>query len=317
MKRIETYDNYIKKAISEGIKTRDIAKLIGFSENTVYKRVKELGLKSVGSKRGDSISIKNEDIELILKLYTEEKRTIQEIFNIFDEKYTAGSINYLLRLKGVTRRRGAQIHLNENYFSIIDTPQKAYFLGLMFADGCVRRTNELHDSWSIGLELVSTDKYVIEAFRDELDLKLEVKDSHRKNRNPTSYLHFQSSKIAKDLISLGCIPNKSSKVLSFPCISSELRKYFILGYFDGDGIASNAKRRYIGFCGSEPLLIGIESILREELSLNYKRVYFNKSNNIYYLCYANKEEIEKIYNYFYENPKTIYIKRKREKLILN
>ena len=32
---------------------------------------------------------------------------------------------------------------NENYFDIIDTPQKAYFLGLMFADGNICHTTHL------------------------------------------------------------------------------------------------------------------------------------------------------------------------------
>ena len=240
---------------------------------------------------------------------------IKEIEKYFNGKYTEGDINSFLRIKEVTRRRGSRTFLNEDYFSETDSPKKAYFLGLMLADGCVRRTNEKHDSWTISLELVSTDSYIIEDFRKELKINTEVKTSKREGRNPTSYLKFQSSKVAEDLISLGCVPRKSKQDICLPNIREDLKRYLILGYFDGDGIASNGDSgKYIGFCGQKTLLENIEEELRKTLNLKEKRVYYNRFNNIYYLQYARKEEMEKIYNYFYSNCETLYIKRKKEKI---
>jgi hypothetical protein len=63
---------------------------------------------------------------------------------------------------------------NENYFDIIDTPQKAYFLGLMYADGGIWHTdkigkygNVLHQ-YQMSINLQERDKSILELFRKEL-----------------------------------------------------------------------------------------------------------------------------------------------------
>lgn len=63
---------------------------------------------------------------------------------------------------------------NENYFDIINTPGKAYFLGLMFADGCICHTdkigkfkNVLH-TYRMSISLQERDKVILELFRKEL-----------------------------------------------------------------------------------------------------------------------------------------------------
>lgn len=315
MKRVKDYKEIIIKGINEGLTTRDICKNLCLSEGAVYRFIKENGLQSNGKKLGKNITITEEDREKILNLYTKENKTIEEIESLYNGKYTNGSITYLLRINNVTRRRGARTHLNDNYFSEINTPYKAYFLGLMFADGSVIRTNPNQDSWTISLELISSDDYILEKFREELELKIKVKQSNREGRNTTSYLHFQSSTIAKDLINLGCIPRKSKQDIYFPNIPEELKRYFILGYFDGDGIACNGKTgKYIGFCGQQTLLSDIEKEIRSTLHIKEKRIYFNRFNNIYYLQYGKKEDIQKIYNYLYSECEVLYLKRKREKL---
>ena len=59
--------------------------------------------------------------------------------------------------------------LKEDYFSEIDTEQKAYFLGLMLTDGAVVKDNKGERQDTISLELVETDVEIINKFKEEIN----------------------------------------------------------------------------------------------------------------------------------------------------
>jgi len=50
-------------------------------------------------------------------------------------------IQKLLKKNGISLRKGCEVtkkyHINENFFEEIDNENKAYILGLIFADGCI------------------------------------------------------------------------------------------------------------------------------------------------------------------------------------
>ena len=54
--------------------------------------------------------------------------------------------------------------LNENYFEQIDTQEKAYFLGFLWADGC-------NCNGVIHLVLQEKDKYILEKFNELITKK--------------------------------------------------------------------------------------------------------------------------------------------------
>jgi len=57
---------------------------------------------------------------------------------------------------------------NHNHFDLIDTPDKAYWLGMLVADGCI--TNE-HE---VMLSLHSRDVYLVERFRTTLGSQAKI-----------------------------------------------------------------------------------------------------------------------------------------------
>lgn len=62
--------------------------------------------------------------------------------------------------------------------------------------------------------------------------------------------------MCNDLISHGCVPNKSL-ILKPPKIDNELINHFIRGYFDGDGCVSfNSKTKVYAVC-----ILGTKEIL--------------------------------------------------------
>lgn len=127
---------------------------------------------------------------------------------------------------------------NENYFDIIDTPQKAYFLGLLYADGCISHTTRTSGSicYIMAIALQEDDKYVLEKFRIEMErpnnLLFIRGNDHRKAK---FCFTVSGEKIHHDLEKHGCVERKSL-ILQFPTtVPEELMSHFIRGYFDGDG----------------------------------------------------------------------------------
>lgn len=126
-----------------------------------------------------------------------------------------------------------------NYFEKIDTEEKAYYLGLLYADGHISRSG-------FSIELQDKDVKVLEDFSKVIFgfVKLSiVKPSVITfgNRQISRRAHFKLSvcsvHIKKQLLKLGLFPKKSS-THNFPTeemVPKYLLRHFIRGYFDGDG----------------------------------------------------------------------------------
>lgn len=207
--------------------------------------------------------------------------------------------------KGNTKRLKKH-SLNINYFDTIDTPNKAYILGFIYADGCNTR-NGLH----IGIQ--EEDKEVLEFIKSELNISNALRYIKPANVNwkPKWELSIKSIDFSNILTNVGCPPAKSL-ILSFPdFISDDLMPHFIRGYFDGDGCINICKKGYgrLYFtCGSKDFITGL-------------RNYFYKSTGylipIYkYSCYSlmtSKQTVVKsIINLMYTNS-TFSMQRKFKK----
>ncbi|MHA1522213.1 MAG: hypothetical protein ACTSRK_18715 [Promethearchaeota archaeon] len=116
--------------------------------------------------------------------------------------------------------------MNEKYFHKIDTLDKAYWLGFLFADGNVRK--DLHQL-KLSQHVQDIDHiHQFCACLGILDPKINV-------RGNLARLWISRKQLCVDLVNHGCIPNKS-KVIRLPELQSRpLYLSFILGYYDGDG----------------------------------------------------------------------------------
>jgi len=114
---------------------------------------------------------------------------------------------------------------DEHFFDIIDTEAKAYFLGLLFADGCNCSNNN-----DITIGLKEDDSYVLENLASLLRLDRKLLGSPRQK-----ILRMCSNHMSGTLSSHGMVPRKSL-ILKFPeCVPPHLIRHFIRGYSDGDG----------------------------------------------------------------------------------
>lgn len=202
--------------------------------------------------------------------------------------------------------------VNKNYFSKIDSKDKAYFLGLMYADGCIYKN-------SLIIELAEEDKEIIYKFKEYLGYTgncVFVDLSMKKIKNKFG-IRVYNKTLYNDLINLGCFPKKSL-ILKFPTeeqVPKEFHSHFIRGYFDGDGcIIYNKTSNGFGlsFKGTKEFLFELCTILN---SINGSKVTpfkcKNTINNTYNLGYSGFNSVIKLLNFLYkESNDSIRMRRK-------
>lgn len=229
-------------------------------------------------------------------------------------------ISNTLKDNGVIIRNRRKFFYNENFFSQIDNKLKAYWLGFLYADGCVR---DIKGGYVLKIKLSCLDENHLMSFLNHIgsnqtDLRTET--SRFKGVNGKEYkstgkvLLINSKKIVKDLINLGCGQNKT-KNIEFPNISSELIPSFILGYFDGDGcitekkIKNNIYYSVTFTSGSEKFL---DSIRFELLNFGLKSISKYNYNTFHRLQISNKVDLIKLKDYYYSENK-FFLERKKNK----
>ncbi len=199
--------------------------------------------------------------------------------------------------------------LDINYFEKIDSPEKAYFLGLMYADGNVRGN-------SASICLQECDKHILENFKNCIKnhTNISIVPKKKEHHSNQCRIYFNSVKIVKDLILLGCVPNKSNIISKLPKINYDLYKYFILGYFDGDGTIFQDKRKAKSLKWS---IIGNYDFLLEMRNILDKIGIFRTTDNLhkskysdkYSLEYSNYRSCKELFDLFYDF-KSPYLFRK-------
>ena len=152
-------------------------------------------------------------------------------------------------------------------FETIDTEEKAYWLGFLYADGSVSSTDN-----RIELGLAEKDLRHIEKFRDFIGIQNKI--SYRASTKSYRYA-FRSISCKADLIKQGCVPKKSL-ILNFPTeyqVPKNFVKDFIRGYFDGDGWFTNTENCFqAGIIGTEDFIKGFLNTVELE-NKNNKKIF--------------------------------------------
>lgn len=259
-----------------------------------------------------------QELEIInLKKIKTPIKKIMENYNIKNVK----TIYDILKRNGRIHIIGnKKYYVNDNYFEKIDSEEKAYWLGFLYADGYVRMSSGR--SGHLKLKLKNTDRNHIEKFREALksnypiiDGKENFKVGERKYTSFTSSINIYNTKIVHDLFKLGCLNNKTFKI-RLPELENELMIHFIRGYFDGDGCVYKQKNKNnsykITIVGNNNFIIDIKEHLikigkfeNNDFSIIQKKTYTLLSINKYLSSL-------KFYHYIYQMS-SVYLDRKKEK----
>ena len=158
-------------------------------------------------------------------------------------------------LKDIPKYPKAKINnpeLKERFFQTIDSEEKAYFLGLLIADGNVFKDLTGRQA-SISITLDLEDEYILLKFKEVLNANTNIGHDGR----GCGQIAVRSNLMAADLEKYGVIPRKSLSTY-LPQIDDKYMNHLIRGILDGDGSIraeqtqiNNRFAHYIGFCGSE------------------------------------------------------------------
>ena len=213
--------------------------------------------------------------------------------------------------------------VNDFYFDKIDTEDKAYFLGLLCADGCV---DKKYISFAIALQ--SEDMYILQKFCEIIKSTrpigvYKVKNGERKD---SAYMKVFSERLAKNLKKLGCI-NKKSLKLKFPTskqVPIKLLRHFIRGYFDGDGHISIKKKLIRGYiCPKGQFSIvstfdfcqALSDFIDRKIGIRFTVRKDGRNNSITSTIYSGgMKNIVILMDWLYKGA-TIYLKRKHNSFI--
>jgi hypothetical protein len=185
------------------------------------------------------------------------------------------------------------------YFKAIDSNEKAYWLGFIYADGNVYK-------YTLGIKLAGCDLSVLEKFKQDISADCPIKSV----KNKDAYvIKIHSKELVYQLKLLGVVANKSNKI-SWPPIRKEFFPAFVLGFYDGDGWIS-VKRDVknpawlswtVGFAScSQEFVKSLKKLLNEYGCGNgyyVTRPGKGKRNTIYQLCYygqSAKRVLDQIY----------------------
>lgn len=209
---------------------------------------------------------------------------------------------------------------NEAFFEVINTEEKAYWLGFLYADGYVgeKLRNNKVKSMSLSLCLAKIDEKHLHKFAKSLNSDALVKDKISKCNGKefmSCKITIYSTKMCRDLVKLGCTPRKGN-FLKFPTediVSDDLLPHFVRGYIDGDGCIMHNKNKN----GGRLMVLGTYDFLTgmiERMGWRKKRLtQANKTSApIFSIDYSAKEETAKMLNDLYANA-SIYLDRKYKK----
>lgn len=121
---------------------------------------------------------------------------------------------------------------NESFFNEINTPEKAYWLGWVASDGNLNEKNK-----SITICIQKRDEDVLKLLKNIIGSDRPIFNYKSNNYKDKEYLTLQvSSKILyADIIRHGVSKNKTKTVFIPDYLQGDLFRYYLRGYFEGDG----------------------------------------------------------------------------------
>lgn len=205
--------------------------------------------------------------------------------------------------------RPRKYHWNFDYFEKIDTEEKAYWLGFIYADG------SLNDRNVFCMGLVVDGFRHMTKFAAAIEYDGEIKPSEI-DTGIRYFISLSHPKFARDLKTKGVVPRKTWRV-QFPYwLDKDLIPHFIRGLFDGDGsvyVKNNRSYKYPAFyiCGGVKKFIDdVATIMTKYTCVQKNKVSKDKTKNCWRIAYGGIPAL-KIRDWFYAGA-TVWMEYKKE-----
>jgi hypothetical protein len=280
---------------AKGEKVSVIANKFNSDPSWIVKIVKSRGFHKSKKERGKQIFFKftEEQEQQIINLNLARKNA-KEIAKIMSVSYDqVKSTIVKLNLKSVSVSEVKRVYkTDEHWLDVIDSPEKAIFLGLFFADGCNQSANN-----SCDISLHKKDLNYLKRFADLITICSK---------------HF-----SEKLSYYGATPKKSLTLEWIENLDPKYWRFFIKGFFEGDGgfsikYQSKLKTYYCAtFTSTLPFLQKLSSIIFNELGISGK-MYQKTKNGTYGLYFAKQKELKILTEWLYQDYEYLAMERKLE-----
>lgn len=296
----------VYKIYQAGFSLNQISMAYGFGKNG---RGVSASLKRYGHKlRGGKALTKEQESEAI-KLYQEglSSTQVSEQLELSDHL-----IKRAIGRSGLARKRTIVYKhtLNYDIFDTIDTEQKAYWLGFIYAEGSV--TND--KLFSIGISI--KDLCHLEKLKEFLGATQKI--SYRDTQSfggkitKTVCLQINRSHMALALQKLGIIKGRGEAWRIGRFVPDSLHRHFIRGFLDGDGCLRT--KPSVTFIGQRDILEWIIEVFHKNLGTNAAlAVSKTKSEKVFTINYTGINQCMTITLWLYKDA-TIWLERKKERV---
>lgn len=212
-----------------------------------------------------------------------------------------------------------------NEFLTIDNEEKAYLLGLMYADGCISKAHTIKfDNYNVTLA-ITNEKLIKEIYKRFPFFIYKTRDNNAGygsgNNLLLHILSKQDKNLSKHLLNYGLIPQKSKQnkhIFKMPELNKDLIRHFIRGYFDGDGSVYIFKHRpnlrRFEICGNGKIIMNeLYEILYKicpSTTIRLKKNNFSGIFDMYTIEIMKSEDILFLRDYFYKDS-TLFLEEKK------
>ena len=194
------------------------------------------------------------------------------------------------------------------------SPEFAYAIGLLAADGCLSKDGR-------HIDLTSKDREQVSLFNKCLGINIKISKKYSGAGNLSFHSQFGDVLFYQFLMQIGMMPAKS-KILSKVAIPKKFFVDFFRGYFDGDGSSCShfdpafpkSYRFYLSFTSASPAFV---DWLRAEMFDMFGvkgYISYNKNTTYIQLKYAKREAV-KICKRMYYSEAVPCLERKRLKIL--
>lgn len=302
----EEHKEWIRRYLN-GESCRSISKDYSWNENTISRYINKQGISRGRGKTKSYIELEQK----IIQEYQEDKKatftSLSKKYNISDRTISQWIKKANIPIKNL---QGVITNCDKDFFKNINTPDKAYLLGFITADGAVVWTGN-HASCSI--EVHEKDKEVLEFARQRINPQATLTPCFYKTKR-NYRISFSSTELCKDLEKYGIVQNKSLILKQVPIehIPQHLLPFYFRGLVDGDGSIIKKQGGVSIYSGSLDFITSVQTILCEEINLTKLKIYHGTT---YFVSWTSKKDRQKLFNYLYGDLEaTYYYPRKYQRM---
>jgi hypothetical protein len=251
----------------EGQSAAALGALMDRTEDAIWLRARKLGLEKQEEQRPWAAA----ELDEVRRCYPLERPAV--IAKRLGR--TTSAVSQQAAVLGVISRDAligqSAVH---DYFSVIDSAEKAYVLGYLAADG-----NVTDGMPRVIFGQQAKDTHAVGFVRDRLNPLANL------HRRPDGYTTVQvtSRQMVTDLARYGIVPRKS-RILQWPADLGPFLRPYLLGEFDGDGSVYVIRNRYPGWSicsGSEQFLIDMKEYIRVSTGVVLEKIHRRPKTDLY------------------------------------